>query len=87
MIYECTCKRCGSDEINAAAYVNWDARKQEWVFVESLEGFESFCMSCHDLIDPVTEVDWVPITDLRIVAEHTIAKEKTNDNARPNSRA
>lgn len=81
MIYKYTCKRCGSEEVNAAAYVNWDTRKQEWVFVEHIvDVFDVFCMSCRD----VTDVNWVPVTDLRTVAEYTIAKGKANDNARTN---
>jgi hypothetical protein len=83
MIYKYVCKRCGSDEINAAAYVNWDARKQEWVFMEHIDSFDSFCMSCRN----ATEVDWVPVTDLRTIAECRIAEEKANDNARTNPRA
>lgn len=81
MIGKWVCKRCGSDEVNTGAYVNWDSRRQEWVFMEHIEGFEDFCMSCRD----VTDADWVPVTDLRIVAEYTIAKEKANDETRRNS--
>ena len=83
MIGKWICERCGSDEVNMAAFVNWDTPRQEWVFQAFVESWEAFCMHCRD----DREIDWVPVTDLRTVAEYTIAKEKANDAARTNSRA
>ena len=77
------CERCGSDNVSSEAYVNWNTRTQSWVFDVHIDEGTDWCNDCEE----ETTLDYVPITDLRTLAEYTIAKEKTNDDARPNSRA
>lgn len=77
------CETCGSDNVSTEAYVDWDTSKQAWVLDQLVCEGLNWCSNCCE----ETTLDYVPVTDLRTVAEYTIAKEKANDAARRNSRA
>jgi len=74
------CKTCGSDNVSTEAHVNWDTSKQAWVLDQLVCEAINWCDDCIE----ETTLDYVPVTDLRTLAECTIAKEKANDNARTN---
>lgn len=66
------CKTCGGDNVSTEAYANWDTPKQAWVLDELVCEGLNFCGDCSEERD----LDYVPVTDLRTLAECTIEKEK-----------
>ena len=77
------CERCGSDSVETEAWVGWDTSKQTWVLNSLVCEGTDWCHDC----DGETAFNYVPVTDLRTLAEYTIAKEKADDNARSNPSA
>jgi len=64
------CTRCGSDEVEAEAYANWDIAHQTWVYDLKENGDYDYCYNCED----TAVTDERPLTDLKdiaLVAAHT----------------
>lgn len=66
------CQTCGSDNVSTEAHVNWNTIKQTWVFDVTFDEGTDWCNDCME----ETTLDYVPVNDLRTIAEYTVAKEK-----------